>query len=123
MEITPGASINGDYPFTRSTYTSYEENGPIDEKSWRPGCYMVPYGPEEVEYVADAIGQIVLTFIAKFKPGKYPERVFYIREWISPDGKRFGKKKLRITTKQAFRAMWERPYRLEYRMAEERDAA
>lgn len=43
--------------------------------------------------------------VGVFRPGQYPTRVFYEREWVDPDGKRFGKKRLRIATSASFTRM------------------
>ena len=48
------------------------------------------------------MGSMVLTVVDVFKPGRYPARVFYTRQWIDPDGKVFGKSALRMTTVSAF---------------------
>jgi hypothetical protein len=36
-------------------------------------------------------------------PRPYPPRAFYTRQWVSPEGKTFGKTALRITTLEAFK--------------------
>lgn len=49
---------------------------------------------------------MVLDVVATFKPGRFPERVFYTRRWIDPDGREFGKtNKLRATTTAHFRSL------------------
>lgn len=94
------------YPMVLEPVELLGDDGPYQTKSWRPGVRYVseaPYG-ESTAY-ADGIGWMVLEVVSIHKPGSYPERAFYTRKWIDPDGNEFGKKKLRVTTSQAFRAM------------------
>lgn len=71
-------------------------------KSWRPGVEW-----EQDEWgtygVAEAIGEMLLTVIDVHKPGRFPTRVFYTRQWKDPNGRVFGKHGLRITTLDAFK--------------------
>lgn len=71
-------------------------------KSWRPGCQTEQDGPDDVASVADSMGAMLLTVIDVHKPGRFPARVFFTRQWRDPDGKVFGKGGLRITTVPAF---------------------
>ena len=43
-------------------------------------------------------GQRIIEVVSQHKPGKYPERVFFVRRWRGPDGVVFGKNALRVTT-------------------------
>ena len=92
------------YPFTRGTVTKYagsgEESFSYKEPSWIPGVEFIGN-----EAVCDGAGEMVCDVISIHKPGKYPERIFYVRRWKDPDGKEFGKNKLRITTMGAFKSM------------------
>lgn len=92
------------YPFVRETYKVYDEDGSRDESSWRPGVEMVPSPPygEDGYAVADGKGAMVLTEVSRHKPGKYPERVFYTREFVDPDGYTFGKGTLRVCSAGKF---------------------
>lgn len=80
-----------------------EEDGPYEFESWRPGTRGEAVYPDDCEEVADGEGEMILTVIDVFKPGKYPERVFYTRKWKDPDGKIFGKNLLKITVVSAFK--------------------
>ena len=96
------------YPFIRTTYETFDEDGSHENPSWRPGCEYEGRGYGEniwSEAVADGIGKQVLTVVDTFKPGKYPERVFYTVKWIAPDGAVFGKNKLHIATAEKFRRL------------------
>lgn len=103
MDWKPGDIVRNIYPFVRTTYSHWDVDGVSEVASWRPGIEHVmtgPYGDADAFY--DAFGEQVLEVIDVHKPGKYPIRVFYVCRWIDPDGKAFGKGKLRITTVPAF---------------------
>lgn len=121
-EFYCGQELSAEYPFVRTTYDDMSEcdadNGPVEKPTWKPGVNFESNGFDGTDACADAKGQVVYTVIAVFKPGSYPERVFYTRAWIDPDGKRFGKGNLRMTTKQNFRVML-RGYRHDYELYEE----
>ena len=86
------------YPFVRSTYGEGDESAPC----WVPGVRFEPVYPDDCRTVADGVGAVVYAVVGEFKPGKYPERVFYTRQWVDPDGKVFGKQKLLVSTRQKF---------------------
>lgn len=91
------------YPFCRTTYAEWDEDGCHNVPSWRPGVEYVEVGPEgQTEAIAHGIGKQVLEVIDVHKPGRYPTRVFYTCKWTTPDGKPFGKGDLKITTVPAF---------------------
>ena len=101
------------YPFVRYVANLYDEydGRQYQTEGWRPGCTLETdenaggYFPEK-HYVADGVGSMVLDVVATFKPGRFPERVFYTRRWIDPDGREFGKpSKLRVTTAAHFRSL------------------
>ena len=99
------------YPFVRYVANMISEDGCYQTESWRPGCNKDTdenagsYFPV-VCYVADGTGSMVLDVVATFKPGRFPERVFYTRRWVDPDGREFGKpNKLRVTTAAHFRSL------------------
>lgn len=104
-EFTAGDVFVNDYPFLRTTYTEWNEDGSSEVASWRPGVeYEVadPYG-ERTYRVADGTGKQILTVVDVHKPGRFTTRVFYTVKWITPEGKEFGKGALKITTVDAFR--------------------
>ena len=100
------------YPFVRYVANLYDEDDgrPYQTESWRPGCTAEEdecdeHGYPSQVYVADGTGSMVLDVVATFKPGRFPERVFYTRRWVDPDGREFGKpNKLRVTTIAHFRS-------------------
>lgn len=116
-DLQSGKEYRAKYPFIRTTYEKMpddiEGTGlPVDSPTWRPGVEAC--GDQYSEWSdADGNGEVVYTVIATFKPGSYPARVFYLRNWVDPEGKRFGKNNLRITTVQNFRQLI-KGYRYDY---------
>lgn len=106
-EITAGAIHRVRYPFHRDTFTAFDEDGGATVSTWIPGTRNEPAPPygEDFESVADGMGFMHLHVVSLHKPGKYPERVFYVRKWEAPDGHQFGKGALRMTTLGAFRQL------------------
>ena len=101
------------YPFVRYVANLYDEDDghPYQTEGWRPGCTAEEderdeHGYPSKVFVADGTGSMVLDVVATFKPGRFPERVFYTRRWIDPDGREFGKTStLRVTTTGQFRRL------------------
>lgn len=111
------------YPFARCTVELWDgENGTTIFDSWKPGTRPVPCGPDDSEDVADGMGWMNLQEVSRHKPGKYPERVFYVRTFTDPDGRTFGKTKLRMTTAQNFKRLSTR-FGYRFRMADYIDKA
>jgi hypothetical protein len=91
------------YPFIRSSVTLCGEEGPYAVQGWRPGTLR----PESFSGLGDPVahgeGKQRLTVVTVCPlPGRYQDRVFYLREWEDPDGKVFGKKQVRICGIQKF---------------------
>jgi hypothetical protein len=95
------------YPFARCKAEVFDGTRLIEVDSWRPGVELEPCGPygEDTGAFADGTGKMVLTEVSRHKPGKYPERVFYLRRYITPDGVEFGKPALRIAVASKFRRL------------------
>lgn len=106
-EITAGSVFEVVYPFVRETYSKFDGEDYIEAPTWKPGCryeeYQSGYQELDTKAVADGMGKQILTVVDVHKPGEYPTRVFYTTTWISPDGKAFGKGKLKMTTVSAFK--------------------
>lgn len=73
-------------------------------KSWRPGVRHEADN-DSTYAVADGMGTLILTFVSRHKPGRYPARVFFTREWVTPDGNRFGTTKLHVAVESKFRRL------------------
>lgn len=118
MSDTSNTTHKVKFPFIRHEYS-----GPIDGefvdgvKTWKPGtrCEHGDYQYSDEQWVADGEGLMVLEVLGAFKPGRYPERTFYLRSFIDPDGRQFGKEKVRVMASSAFKRM-ARGYRHQYVM-------
>lgn len=111
------------YPFARCKVGIHDgEGGTIQIESWAPGTRGVFVYPDDSEDVADGMGWMNLQEVSRHKPGKYPERVFYVRTFTDPDGRTFGKTKLRMTTVQNFKRLSTR-FGYRFRMANYIDKA
>ena len=104
IQIIEGETYTVECPFVRTTYTHFDVDGSEERPSWKPGIEWELSAPDESEAVADGIGSVLYTVVSLHPlPRPYSARVFFVREWIDPDGKRFGKKALRIMGIAAFR--------------------
>lgn len=88
--------------------------------SWRPGVRFEARH-DDTEAVADGMGAMLLTVVDVHKPGRFPTRVFFTRQWRDPDGKVFGRTNLRIMTLDAFRRR-QRGYMHDFSLEEAREA-
>lgn len=115
--IEAGSVHEAPYPFVRDTYTEWSEDGACDYPTWKPGVRMEDISPEDVAGFADGVGRILLTVISVHRPSpRYPTRVFFTRQWVGPDGRKFGRTNCRVTTLTAFRRMaqgYRHPYSVE----------
>jgi hypothetical protein len=97
-ELIIGKPYEIPYPFVRVIVELCNEEGFYKEESWKPGIKL-----KDMEETADDVGKMVITMVSTHRPGPFPERVFYTRKWIDPDGKSFGKRKLLITPTYRFK--------------------
>jgi hypothetical protein len=116
-DILPGTSYDLPYPFARSTYEAWDGDesgqGVVERPTWKPGVRHADKGEGDVQSIADALGRQILTVVSTHKPGRYPLRVFFTREWVNPDGQRFGSLACRVTPLATFRTLT-RGYRHEF---------
>lgn len=106
-DLTAGLVFTVPHPFVREEVSlppdDPQATGLNIVMSWRPGVRFELTGPwGDSETLADGMGSQILTVVSEHKPGRFPTRVFYTRQWRSPSGKLFGKPALRIKTKDAF---------------------
>lgn len=120
MDIIEGQVVKVDYPFSRTEYTPPPgEDGNFNTiLSWRPGIWYLPNGHDDADVLADGMGKMILSVVSIHKPGKWPARVFYVREWKTPDGKVFGKQRCKVMAQSAFKGLL-RGYRHDFKMATE----
>lgn len=109
IDIEPGAVFTARYPFTRTEVELWDADGPSTVPAWRPGARAQVYtGPDSADPACHAEGLAEYRVISRHKPGRFPERVFYTRVFITPDGFRFNGPKsraLRWATAARFRRM------------------
>ena len=120
--IEAGQEHRAAFPFIRTTYDAMPDDCminamPVEHPTWRPGVEHEQCNSGDTWSFAHGDGEVVYSVIAAFKPGKYPSRIFYLRNWIDPDGKRFGRNNLRISTTQHFRMLL-KGYRHDYEIEE-----
>lgn len=88
-----------DYDFFELSDPNYR---PVKVLSWKPGSQWGGDGYDESYPEAHGMGFVIYTVIDTHQlPKPYRARVFYLRSWIDPDGRAFGKKDVKITTPQA----------------------
>jgi len=109
---SPVGYVNGQEFEVRAPFVWYqtdipEPDGPgfVTVETWKPG-FDAESDEYNTYYLCHGFGQIIYTIIDFHKlPRPYPARVFYTRKFRDPDGKVFGKSKLRITTTAHFTRM------------------
>lgn len=108
-EITIGKTYAVRYPFVLRDVDvppDDPEATSMSIKSWCPGVeweHSDPYSDADAR--ADAFGEMLMAVIDVHKPGRFPPRVFYTRQWKDPTGRVFGKAGLRIVTAEKFRRL------------------
>jgi len=104
MNIEIGETYSTPYPFCRTTWSEMDPDGTQDKPCWRPGTRYEQYGYEgETAVYADGVGEMRFMVVSLHKPPGFPERVFYTRQWVDPDGHIFGKNKCHVSTKGVFK--------------------
>lgn len=114
----PGKTIEVPFPFYRSGWGHF---GETKQPTWIPGALLESDDYDAVMNGiarADGMGVMRIEIVSRHKPGKYPERIFYVRQWVDPAGKVFGNTRLRITTLSGFSYRL-RGYREAYRIEDE----
>ncbi|AWC25388.1 hypothetical protein CO731_04883 [Aminobacter sp. MSH1] len=102
--MEPGQTFEVDCPFVRDPYREQDEDGVITTLTWKPGVIWEMVGPEDARARAHGVGRVRYTVVSVHNlPRPYPARVFFLRKWISPEGREFGANKLHVMTRDAFR--------------------
>jgi hypothetical protein len=112
-----GQIFDIDYPFVLTLYLDRDPDGCDERLSWKPGTTQERCAPDDFESVAHGTGKMRLTIVGTFKPSGFPERVFFTRKWIDPDGRQFGKNRLHIKARSQFTNLT-KGYRHEFRLIE-----
>lgn len=115
-DLSEGMTFEIVYPFLRDTYHAYDGEGGYDVKTWKPGVEWEG-GLYRDSAGCDAEGLCRFTVVSVHKPGRYPTRVFYTRQFTNPDGKPFGKGRLHMVSVEKFRRLI-RGYRDDYDVGE-----
>ncbi len=104
-DIEEGKTYEVECPFVRSIYEHWDEDNNLTKvPTWHPGVDWEMSGPDDLQAVADGVGSVTYNVISVHAlPKPYHTRIFFVRQWIDPDGKQFGKRKLMIFGIQAFR--------------------
>lgn len=110
VQIEPGAEFVFSYPFIRAWYDELiaapEGFDTVQRPCWKPGVEFVCDARGETYAEAHGEGFQRVAVVSVHRPSvRYPERVFYTRQWEDPDGKRWGKPSLKIKTIAAFRSL------------------
>lgn len=84
--FNPGDVFERDHPFTWVEEGSY---GDDRYERWRPGAWNVETVVDEALSSCTALGRVKFTVISVHRPPGYQERVFFKREFITPDGTRY----------------------------------
>lgn len=104
VDPVEGATYGRWYPFKREDFHGFDADGPFTSPTWNPGWrYELVGHYGDSCPVWDGEGVQMRHVVSIHKPGRYPTRVFYTRQFRSPDGWLFGKTSLRMTTLAAFR--------------------
>lgn len=112
-----GKIVRVPFPFVQEEYSGPKDGEFFDGKSWRPGVrHELVSNTGDTETLADGMGEMVLEVVSTHRPGRYPERTFFLRSFVDPTGRAFGKAKLRVTTTAAFKNLT-KGYRHEFEMA------
>ena len=116
QQIEVGKTYIVRYPFVRDEVELPPDDPEATQmakvKCWRPGVDWEQENAGSAVACADSFGEMLLTVVDMHKPGRFPTRVFYTRQWKDPDGRIFGKRSLLITTQERFRRI-SRGYRHE----------
>lgn len=104
MTYETGQTFSVAHPFCRDTFSD-KDCDYTQSPTWRPGIRQGPWrnpdGGSELQE-ADAMGHQLIEIVGTYRPGKWPVRVFYTRQWRDPDGKVFGKPRCFIKSQAAF---------------------
>lgn len=100
--IPPGDVFERDHPFTlRADHEHYPEEKSVYR--WRPGAWNVDSEDGEVFTSCTAIGRVKFTVVSVHRPPGFQERVFFKREFTTPEGDRYTSGRLMNCITRKFR--------------------
>ena len=93
------------FPFVRhvASVLNPENDEYEDVDCWKPGTKAEMVPPDSSQLIAEGQGAMRLTVVGVYTPPGFPTRVFYLRQWIDPAGKEFGRRALKVCVASAFR--------------------
>lgn len=94
--IDTAALAHGDV-FTRPhPFTWMEEGqGDLAIERWRPGAWGIAAdGPDSAIASCNGLGSVTFCVVSTHKPPGYPERVFFKRQFFTPEGKAYAPSRL-----------------------------
>jgi hypothetical protein len=98
--LAPGDVFTRPHPFTWVK----EGEGEFAIERWRPGAWdHVSSGPEDMTMACHALGSVTFTVVSIHRPPGYPERVFFKRQFFTPDGTPYASSKLMNCITRKFR--------------------
>lgn len=99
--VRAGDVFERDHPFT---WTTERGSAPDDvHERWRPGAWNIDSVGEDVLPSCTALGRVKFTVISMHRPPGYQERVFFTREFITPDGEKYAPARLMNCIARKFR--------------------
>ena len=103
-QVAAGDRFEVPYPFVRGLGSEWDGERWATKPCWNPGTQQVPKD-DDVDTQANGMGHQVITVVDTFRPGRFPVRVFYTRQWRDPDGREFGKGGLHVLSLAKFTAL------------------
>lgn len=102
-EIAAGAIFERDHPFTMVRENQGDPDFEIER--WRPGAWEVWEQNDDDAPTAKAngLGRVKYTVVSTHKPPGYPTRIFFKREFTTPDGGRYSPGRLMNCVASKFR--------------------
>jgi len=97
----PGDVFERPHPFTLVVEHDHDPDAAFER--WRPGAWNVDSAGEDVLTSCTAMGRVKFTVVSIHRPPGYRERVFFKREFTTPEGKRYAPGRLMNCITRKFR--------------------
>jgi len=99
VEVKAGDVFERAHPFTWVE----EGSGENAFERWRPGAWNIDSAGEDVLTSCTALGKVKFVVISTHRPPGYQERIFFTREFTTPDGSRYAPARLMNCIARKFR--------------------
>lgn len=105
FEPCAGDVVRHPYPFTKMDGPCWSDLDKGAQVRWRAGVWDTRFvQPDNFQPVAHGMGEVIMTVVHVAKlPKPYPRRVFYTRQFITPEGMEYKKSGLIIHGINKFR--------------------